>query len=93
MTEVWNVPSDATSPRRSRAARTPEEHPNVATFRAAEEARARNKFDSEDLGHIERFLREDVKWISPWGKGPESREEVVRAVRARSTRRPAGRCS
>ena len=53
------------------------DHPNAAAFRAAEEARARNTFGPEDMGHIERFLRDDVRWISPWGKGPESREEVV----------------
>jgi NAD(P)-dependent dehydrogenase (short-subunit alcohol dehydrogenase family) len=77
VSEVWNVPSDADVAEALKSGRTPEEHPNVATFRAAEEARARNKFDAEDMTHIERFLREDVHWISPWGKGPESRDEVV----------------
>jgi NAD(P)-dependent dehydrogenase (short-subunit alcohol dehydrogenase family) len=77
VTEVWNVPSDREVAGALESGREPEEHPNVATFRAAEEARARNTFGPEDLGDIERFLREDVKWISPWGKGPESRDEVV----------------
>ena len=34
-------------------------------------------FDAGDLGLIERFLREDVHWRSPWGVGPSSRDEVV----------------
>jgi NAD(P)-dependent dehydrogenase (short-subunit alcohol dehydrogenase family) len=77
VSEVWNVPSDADVADALRNGREPEEHPNVATFRAAEEARARNAFTPEDMTDIERFLREDVRWISPWGKGPESRAEVV----------------
>jgi NAD(P)-dependent dehydrogenase (short-subunit alcohol dehydrogenase family) len=76
-TEVWSVPSSSAVADALAQGRPVEEHPNVATFRAAEEARARNKFDSDDMVHIERFLREDVKWISPWGSGPSNREEVV----------------
>ena len=75
--EVWSVPSDQAVAEALSSGSSPAEHPNVAKFRAAEEARARNTFGPEDMGHIERFLREDVHWISPWGKGPESREEVV----------------
>jgi ketosteroid isomerase-like protein len=55
----------------------PAEHANVSTFRNAEEARARNNFDADDLKLIEAFLRDDVHWISPWGEGPKTRGEVV----------------
>jgi NAD(P)-dependent dehydrogenase (short-subunit alcohol dehydrogenase family) len=75
--EIWSIPADSAVTDALASGQSPEEHPNVATFRAAEEARARNTFGPEDLGHIERFLREDVKWISPWGQGPTSRDEVV----------------
>ena len=57
-----------------------EEHPNVAQFRAAEEARARNDFEADDLAVIERFLRPDVHWNSPWGVGPSIERRGDRAV-------------
>jgi len=76
-TDVWSLPAEGAVTEALSSGSPPEEHPNVAIFRAAEEARARNRFDREDLGHIERFLREDVKWISPWGQGPSNRDEVV----------------
>jgi NAD(P)-dependent dehydrogenase (short-subunit alcohol dehydrogenase family) len=75
--EIWSIPADSAVAAALSSGRSPEEHPNVETFRAAEEARARNTFGPEDLGHIERFLRDDVRWISPWGQGPTSRDEVV----------------
>jgi hypothetical protein len=75
--EVWSIPADEAVSAALSSGKPPDEHPNVATFRAAEEARARNTFGPEDLGHIEHFLREDVRWISPWGQGPTSRDEVV----------------
>ena len=75
--EIWSVPSWGAVALALSSGEPVGEHPNVAVFRAAEEARARNEFGPEDLGHIERFLREDVKWISPWGQGPTSRDEVV----------------
>jgi NAD(P)-dependent dehydrogenase (short-subunit alcohol dehydrogenase family) len=74
---AWNVPANHEVAAALADGREPEQHANVATFRAAEEARSRNTFGPEDLGHITRFLRDDVHWISPWGKGPESRDEVV----------------
>jgi NAD(P)-dependent dehydrogenase (short-subunit alcohol dehydrogenase family)/ketosteroid isomerase-like protein len=76
-TEIWAIPDNGAVAKSLSNGEAVQEHPNVATFRAAEEARARNKFGPEDLGHIERFLREDVRWISPWGQGPTSREQVV----------------
>ena len=74
---VWTMPADSVVAEALANGGVVADHPNVATFRAAEEARARNTFGPEDMGDIERFLRDDVRWISPWGKGPESREEVV----------------
>jgi len=75
--ELWSIPSDSDVADAVASGQPPQEHANVATFRAAEEARARNTFGPEDLAHISRFLREDVRWISPWGQGPNSREEVI----------------
>jgi enoyl-[acyl-carrier-protein] reductase (NADH) len=75
-TEAWAVPADGAVAAALAAGGAAPEHPNVAIFRAAEEARARNTFGPEDVAHIERFLREDVHWISPWGKGPATRAEV-----------------
>lgn len=73
--EVWGLPTDSAIV--SSNGEPIPEHPNVATFRAAEEARARNEFGPEDIAAIERFLREDVRWISPWGEGPTSRQQVL----------------
>ena len=74
-TEAWSVPADV-SVAAALAGNPLPDHPNVAVFRAAEEARARNTFGPEDTADIEKFLREDVHWISPWGKGPSTRAEV-----------------
>jgi NAD(P)-dependent dehydrogenase (short-subunit alcohol dehydrogenase family) len=75
--ELWSVPSWGAVALALSSGEAVGEHPNLAPFRAAEEARARNEFGPEDMALIERFLREDVKWISPWGQGPSSRDEVV----------------
>jgi NAD(P)-dependent dehydrogenase (short-subunit alcohol dehydrogenase family)/ketosteroid isomerase-like protein len=76
-TEIWSVPDEPAIIDAIENDKPIGEHPNATTFRAAEEARARNTFGPEDLAHIERFLREDVRWISPWGEGPTTREQVV----------------
>jgi hypothetical protein len=76
-TELWSIPSWGAVALALANGDTVAEHPNLSVFRNAEEARARNEFGPEDLAHIERFLREDVKWISSWGQGPENREQVV----------------
>jgi NAD(P)-dependent dehydrogenase (short-subunit alcohol dehydrogenase family)/ketosteroid isomerase-like protein len=75
--DLWTIPTDLAIADAMASGSAPDEHPNVALFRAAEEARARNVFGPEDLSDIARFLREDVRWISPWGQGPNSRDEVV----------------
>jgi NAD(P)-dependent dehydrogenase (short-subunit alcohol dehydrogenase family) len=76
VTDVWSLPGNAAV-----TAGEPE-HPNVAPFRAAEEARARNTFGPDDMVHIDRFLREDVQWHSAWGGGPTSRDEVMQQFAA-----------
>lgn len=76
-TDLWGIPSDAAVLAALASGQAPAEHPNAAIFRAAEEARARNEFGDDDLAIIARFLRDDVHWISPWGKGPETRDEVI----------------
>jgi NAD(P)-dependent dehydrogenase (short-subunit alcohol dehydrogenase family)/ketosteroid isomerase-like protein len=77
VTELWGLPADnAVLSAFANGSAVPE-HPNTARFRAAEEARARNVFSADDLAAIAQFLRDDVQWISPWGPGPASRDEVV----------------
>ncbi|HEX3623374.1 MAG TPA: SDR family oxidoreductase [Acidimicrobiales bacterium] len=80
-TDLWCIPTDQTVTQALADGQAPPEHPNATVFRQAEEARARNEFNAEDLAFIDRFLRDDVHWISPWGKGPESRDEVVAQFR------------
>ncbi len=81
-TAVWSLPSDAAILEAFETGDPVREHPNLARFRAAEEARARNTFDAGDLEVIGLFLREDVHWRSPWGAGPSSRDEVVQQFEA-----------
>ncbi len=76
-TELWGLPSDAVVNEALASGQAPAEHPNVGTFRNAEEARARNTFDADDMALINAFLKEDVHWISAWGEGPKTRDEVV----------------
>jgi NAD(P)-dependent dehydrogenase (short-subunit alcohol dehydrogenase family) len=75
--EMWSFPPDAAIADALNGGPPLADHPNVAQFRAAEEARARAEFGSDDLALIERFLHPDVHWHSPWGVGPSSREEVL----------------
>jgi hypothetical protein len=81
-TAIWSLPSDAAILEALETGEPVREHPNVAPFRAAEEARARNTFGEDDLALIGEFLREDVHWRSPWGPGPTSRDEVVQQFHA-----------
>jgi hypothetical protein len=74
---LWTLPSDDDVAAALSSGGPLREHPRLARFRAAEEARARGTFAGEDLRVIEDFLCEDVHWRSPWGPGPSSREEVV----------------
>jgi NAD(P)-dependent dehydrogenase (short-subunit alcohol dehydrogenase family)/ketosteroid isomerase-like protein len=76
-TDLWGIPTDAAIVQAMATGQAPAEHPNVAVFRAAEEARARNEFGADDLAIIDRFLDPDVHWISAWGQGPENRDQVV----------------
>jgi hypothetical protein len=76
-TDLWGIPTDAAVVQALATGQAPAEHPNAAVFRAAEEARARNEFGPDDLALIDRFLDPDVHWISPWGQGPENRDQVV----------------
>jgi NAD(P)-dependent dehydrogenase (short-subunit alcohol dehydrogenase family) len=76
-TAIWSMPTDEAIIEALETGEPVREHPNLARFRAAEEARARNVFDEADLGCIREYLREDVHWRSPWGAGPSSRDEVV----------------
>lgn len=75
--EVWGLPTDGAIVNASENGKPIPEHPNVRRFRDAEEARARNEFGPEDVAAIEHFLREDVRWNSPWGEGPSNRQQVL----------------
>ncbi len=81
-TELWRLPADTAVLDALATGEPPAEHPNLTVFSAAEEARARNLFEGDDLAAIERFLREDVHWNSPWGGGPTNRDEVLAQFRA-----------
>jgi NAD(P)-dependent dehydrogenase (short-subunit alcohol dehydrogenase family) len=75
--EIWRLPSDTAVAEALTTGEPVPEHRNLDQFRAAEEARARNVFDADDLALITRFLRDDVHWRSQWGEGPSSREQVI----------------
>jgi hypothetical protein len=81
ITELWTMPTDEQAAAALRGETVPE-HPNNTRFRKAEEARARNEFTDEDLALISEFLREDVEWHSPWGQGPQNREQVIAQFQA-----------
>jgi hypothetical protein len=76
-TDMWSLPPESAVLQALTTGELPPAHPNVAIFRAAEEARARNIFNDEDMVAINRFLREDVRWNSAWGDGPTNRDQVV----------------
>src|SRR4051812_22796179 len=77
VSEVWSLPTDAEiAAALANGGRVPY-HRNLPVFRTAEETRGRNTFEPEDIANISAFLREDVRWISPWGQGPSSREECI----------------
>ena len=82
VTELWSIPSDhALAEALARGEPAPE-HPNLPTFRTAEETRGRNTFEPQDIENINAFLREDVRWISAWGPGPSNRDEVIAQFKA-----------
>ena len=76
-TDLWSVPSDKTVVEALATGQAPAPHANTAKFEAAEQARARNTFDADDVALIAAFLRDDVHWISPWGPGPSNMDEVL----------------
>lgn len=81
VSELWTLPTDREVASALQTGVPVREHRNLARFRAAEEARARNEFGHEDIALIEAFLREDSEWHSPWGQGPSNREEVLAQFR------------
>jgi hypothetical protein len=76
-TEVWSLPSDSEIASALERGEPVPDHQNLPVFRTAEETRGRNTFEPEDLANINAFLREDVRWISPWGQGPSNRDECI----------------
>lgn len=75
--ELWNLPTDAEIAGALASGGDVPDHRNLPVFRTAEETRGRNTFEPRDIANISAFLREDVRWISPWGQGPSSREECI----------------
>jgi hypothetical protein len=76
-TEAWSIPTDGEVADALASGGGVPDHRNLPVFRTAEETRGRNTFEPEDIANISAFLREDVRWISPWGQGPSSREECI----------------
>jgi len=76
-TEIWSVPSEREIADAVASGGGVPDHRNLPVFRTAEETRGRNTFEPEDLANINAFLREDVRWISPWGQGPNNRDECI----------------
>jgi hypothetical protein len=77
VTELWSLPTDREVADALAGGEEVPDHRNLPVFRTAEETRGRNSFEPEDLANINAFLREDVRWISPWGEGPSNRDQVV----------------
>ena len=77
-TDMWSVPTDAAIANALANGKSVEEHPNVAKFRAAEEARARNNFAPDDLGRDRALPASGRPLEQPVGQGPgEPSDEVV----------------
>jgi hypothetical protein len=59
----------------------PSEHPNLAVFLAAEEARARSRFDDADLALIKRFFGDNPVWHmggkTGWAQDKEGIDTVI----------------
>jgi quercetin dioxygenase-like cupin family protein len=60
--ELWGLPTDHAIAEAAAKGGPVAEHPNVATFLAAEEARQRSEFGPEDTATIGRFLADSVVW-------------------------------
>jgi hypothetical protein len=82
VTEVWSLPTDGEIADALAGGRSVADHRNLPVFRTAEETRGRNTFEPDDLANINAFLREDVRWISPWGQGPSNRDECIEQFKA-----------
>jgi quercetin dioxygenase-like cupin family protein len=60
--ELWGLPTDQAIVEAAEKGEPVAEHPNVATFLAAEEARQRSEFGPDDTATIGRFLADGVVW-------------------------------
>jgi ketosteroid isomerase-like protein len=81
VTELWSLPTErAIADALTRGEPLPE-HRHLPVFRTAEETRARNTFEPDDLANIGAFLREDVHWHgagdSQWSDGARGRDQVI----------------
>jgi ketosteroid isomerase-like protein len=81
VSEFWSLPADSAAAEALARGETVAEHPNLAVFSRAEETRARNTFEPEDLEALNAFLREDVRWHgaggSKWAGSASGRDEVI----------------
>jgi quercetin dioxygenase-like cupin family protein len=62
VSELWGLPTDQAIADAAEKGESVPEHPNVAPFLAAEEARQRSEFGPEDTATIGRFLADGVVW-------------------------------
>jgi hypothetical protein len=81
-TELWSIPTEAEVASALAARSGVPDHRNLPVFRTAEETRGRSTFEPDDIANISAFLREDVRWISPWGQGPSTRDECIEQFKA-----------
>jgi ketosteroid isomerase-like protein len=81
VSEFWSLPTEGAVAGALTRGAPVAEHRNLAVFRTAEETRARNEFEPDDLAKLNAFLREDVKWHgegeSQWSDGAGGREQVI----------------
>jgi quercetin dioxygenase-like cupin family protein/ketosteroid isomerase-like protein len=81
--ELWGLPPDRAIVEATAKGEPVPEHPNVATFLAAEEARQRSEFGPDDTATIRRFLADSVVWHmggqSEFAKAPPTNtiDEVI----------------
>jgi ketosteroid isomerase-like protein len=74
VTELWSLPTDSEVAEALARNEAVPDHRNLPVFRTAEETRARNTFEPDDLAKINAFLREDVRWL---GANEDRRSEAA----------------
>jgi ketosteroid isomerase-like protein len=81
VSELWSLPTDSEVTEALAGNEAVPDHRNLPVFRAAEETRAGNTFEPDDLAKINAFLREDVRWLGAnedrWSEAAGGRDRVI----------------